>query len=151
MSIHFMPKLFGKFSQKQGFFFQYLLTSNRTLTNEKSWILHCYSRVWVCCQLIGHRAGEGWQFPVIHWFHWHFKDHFDSLGNTKCVPFQHNSKFYISKVMQAVCWPLYIVAKWHFFTVVPWKYIIKYLQKLWGVYSLLWDNVHVTSCRLCTI
>ncbi len=43
-------------------------------------------------------------------------------------------------VIQAVHSLLYIVAKCHFFSVVTWKYIIKYLQK-WGVYSLLCDTV----------
>ncbi len=32
-------------------------------------------------------------------------------------------------VIQAVHSLLYIVEKWHFFSVVTWKYIIKYLQK----------------------
>ncbi len=35
-------------------------------------------------------------------------------------------------VIQAVHSLLYIVAKWHFFSVVTWKYIIKYLQKCEG-------------------
>ncbi len=40
---------------------------------------------------------------------------------------------------------LYIVANCHFLSVVTWKHIIKYLQKMWGVYSLLWDTVCVLN------
>ncbi len=38
----------------------------------------------------------------------------------------------IYTVIQAVHSLLYIVAKWHFFSIVTWKYIIKYLQKCEG-------------------
>ncbi len=49
----------------------------------------------------------------------------------------------ISTVIQAVHSLLYIVAKCNFFSVVTWKDIIKYLQKMWGVFSLLWDTVYL--------
>ncbi len=48
----------------------------------------------------------------------------------------------IYTVIQAEHSLLYIVAKWHFFNVVTWKDIIKYLQKMWGVYSLIYTHTH---------
>ncbi len=53
----------------------------------------------------------------------------------------------IYTVIQAVLSLLYIVATCHFFSAVTWKDIITYLQKMWGVYSLLWDTVH--ACVKC--
>ncbi len=47
----------------------------------------------------------------------------------------------IYTVIQAVHWLLYIVAKCHFFSVVTWKDIIKYLQKCEGS-THLWDTVY---------
>ncbi len=47
----------------------------------------------------------------------------------------------IYTIIQALHSLLYIVAKCHFFSVVTLKDIIKYLHKIWGVYSLLWDTV----------
>ncbi len=47
----------------------------------------------------------------------------------------------IYTVIQAVHLILYIVAKCNFFSAVTWKDMIKYLQKMCGVYSLLWDTV----------
>ncbi len=55
----------------------------------------------------------------------------------------------IYTVTQAVDSLLYIEAKCHFFSVVTWKYIIKYLQKCEGLYSLLWDTVFLFYLPVC--
>lgn len=47
----------------------------------------------------------------------------------------------IYNVIQAVHWLLYVVAKCHFFSVVPWKDIQKIFAEMWGLYSLLLDTV----------
>ncbi len=49
-------------------------------------------------------------------------------------------------VIQALHSLLYIVAKCHFFSVVTWKDIIKYVKKIWGVYLLLLLCVCVCVC-----
>ncbi len=51
-------------------------------------------------------------------------------------------------VIQAVHSLLYIVEKCHFFSVVTWKDITKYLQK-WGVYYLQkWFNILKKGCNI---
>ncbi len=52
-------------------------------------------------------------------------------------------------VIQAVHSLLYIVAKCHFFSVVTWKYIMKYLQKCEGCthfYQILCMYIYIKEC-----
>ncbi len=60
----------------------------------------------------------------------------------------------IYTVIQAVHSLLYIVAKSHFFSVVTWKYIIKYLQKCEGCThfcEILYINLNIYTCNFLNI
>ncbi len=70
---------------------------------------------------------------------------------TVCWVILRGQQFYT--VIQAVHSLLYIVAKCHFFSVVTWKDIIKYLQKCEGcthVREILYIS-HVSLCSICWV